>query len=92
MATKGSCTWACGNNTGLTESCTYTVSGNLNCDKNNWNNINIQNSRSRLINMPGYCFGNCDQIPMRNNTFEQKILEPGSDSSKFTKFIMRDMF
>jgi hypothetical protein len=32
------------------------------------------------------------QQPQLMNKFEQKILEPGKDSNKYTKFIIGDMF
>jgi hypothetical protein len=33
-----------------------------------------------------------NQVSVQSKQYEQKILEPGSDSNKYTKFILSDMF
>lgn len=98
MSKNGSCLWGCNTKyNGIENQCTYTAGGNVNCKNDNysetqysWNGID---NRGQIVNIPGVCFQNCDKSIITNNKkFEEPILSIGSDSGKYTKFIMRDLF
>lgn len=95
MSTRDSCLWGCNNRiNNKTQLCTYTAGGNMNCQNDIFDVSQYTNNidtRSKVVNIPGVCFQNCD-VPNNNKRFEQPILKIGSDSGKYTKFIMRDLF
>lgn len=92
MSTMDSCLWGCKNFNNSKKECTFTVSGQIECNNIPWKGLD---NKGQLVNIPGVCFNNCygqNELFDTRQRFEQKILVPGNDSGKFTKFIMRDMF